>query len=260
MVCPSDPWQKGDYNMFYGNGGSTAPGGPYARTCYQCVQVPPGTAGGNDVPGGANWGISLNPKCYGLFANYRPSYGDGYDVPVAAGCDVWAGQGVATQMSWGSSYNGYGYDTAGHGGRGIFVGYGGIQGWPSPLINIRNVTDGTSNTILFGHVSAVQDYFNDAWWNGASTSGTTLPINLVKQGPQLWINYVGQSTGPAASAVGAACTADLEWATRGFNSPHVGVCLFTLADGSVKTISENVSLKVYQALGSRNGDEVIGEY
>lgn len=256
FICPSDPWQRGDVNMFYNNGGKSAPGGPYARTCFACVQTPPGSGGANDEPNGTDWGI-LSPRCYGIFSNYRPSYGDGSNSASPASCDVWAGTGAAAQLAL-PGFHGFGFDT--RGGRGVFVGYGGIPSLSSPLIGMRDITDGASNTILFGHVSAVQDYFNDAWWNGASTSGTTLPINLVKQGPQLFINYVGASTGPAANAVGAGCASDLEWATRGFNSPHVGVGVFALCDGSVKTISESVNLRVYQALGSRAGGEVVGEY
>jgi microcystin-dependent protein len=36
--------------------------------------------------------------------------------------------------------------------------------------------------------------------------------------------------------------------------------VFAFCDGSVKAISENISMTVYQALGSRAGGEVVGEY
>ncbi|MFM7833258.1 MAG: H-X9-DG-CTERM domain-containing protein, partial [Planctomycetaceae bacterium] len=40
-----------------------------------------------------------------------------------------------------------------------------------------------------------------------------------------------------------------------FGSRHTGGAQFGMADGSVRFISENVDLKVYSALGTRDGGE-----
>lgn len=47
------------------------------------------------------------------------------------------------------------------------------------------------------------------------------------------------------------------FAARSF---HVGGAHLTFADGSVHFISENIDLRTYQALGSRAGGDVVGEY
>ncbi|MCA9212145.1 MAG: DUF1559 domain-containing protein [Planctomycetales bacterium] len=43
-----------------------------------------------------------------------------------------------------------------------------------------------------------------------------------------------------------------------FSSPHSGMCVFSFGDGSVRAIKNSVDRKVFQALGSRRGDEYYG--
>ena len=45
-----------------------------------------------------------------------------------------------------------------------------------------------------------------------------------------------------------------------FRSTHTGGCNFVFADGSVKFLRQSVDMVTYQALGSRNKGEVIGDY
>jgi hypothetical protein len=45
-----------------------------------------------------------------------------------------------------------------------------------------------------------------------------------------------------------------------FGSYHVGGAHFTMGDGSVRFISENIDLQLYRNLGSRAGGEVLGEF
>jgi prepilin-type N-terminal cleavage/methylation domain-containing protein len=47
---------------------------------------------------------------------------------------------------------------------------------------------------------------------------------------------------------------------KGLSAPHVGIGQFALCDGSVRAISATIDLNVYNALGSRAGKEVVGEY
>ena len=47
---------------------------------------------------------------------------------------------------------------------------------------------------------------------------------------------------------------------KGISAPHVGIGQFAMCDGSVRPISENIDAGVYNALGTRSGGEVIGEF
>ena len=46
----------------------------------------------------------------------------------------------------------------------------------------------------------------------------------------------------------------------GFNSQHPGGVFFGLADGSVRSVSQNIDLQTYRALMTRSGGEVVGEF
>jgi prepilin-type processing-associated H-X9-DG protein len=45
-----------------------------------------------------------------------------------------------------------------------------------------------------------------------------------------------------------------------FGSFHEGGAQFLLGDGSVRFVSENIDLRLYGALATRNGKESIGEF
>ena len=47
---------------------------------------------------------------------------------------------------------------------------------------------------------------------------------------------------------------------KGLSAPHVGLCQFSLCDGSVRAITEQIDAEVYDALATRRGREVIEEY
>ena len=47
---------------------------------------------------------------------------------------------------------------------------------------------------------------------------------------------------------------------KGLSAAHEGLCQFALCDGSVRAISENIDAGTYNALGTRSGGEVVGEF
>jgi prepilin-type N-terminal cleavage/methylation domain-containing protein len=47
---------------------------------------------------------------------------------------------------------------------------------------------------------------------------------------------------------------------KGLSAPHVGIAQFGLCDGSVRAISENIDANVYNALGTRAGRDIVGEF
>lgn len=109
---------------------------------------------------------------------------------------------------------------------------------PSDATSLRKVSDGTSSTILLGEVAQRRNGLG-SWWTcqlgGWPHASTTLGINWPGR-THYWAN------------------------SEGFASYHEGGAQFALADGSVRFISENVSLQILGALGTRAGEEVIGEY
>ena len=60
------------------------------------------------------------------------------------------------------------------------------------------------------------------------------------------------NAGSSDTAANLACVS-----TRSY---HVGVVNAALGDGSVRSITNGVNAAVYQALGTRAGDEVVGDY
>ena len=115
-----------------------------------------------------------------------------------------------------------------------------FSGGPAPIARFRDVTDGLSNTILFGHVSRDCSGGRNHWIQSiGSTWGTSVPININQP-----------------------CFAGMTYlfSRDGFTSPHVGGSTACMADGSVRFLSQNISTFTHNALGSKSGSEVIGEY
>ncbi len=132
--------------------------------------------------------------------------------------------------------------------------------WGCSRVNIRDITDGTSNTILIGESYTDPTYAKDGqgmdyWtigapqtgsWDLGGTGGTEYSEGLGSTGPR-----INSRLDPLANGVVMEMS---------FGSWHGGGAFFTFADGSVKFISENVDLTLYRGLGSRYGKEPVGEY
>lgn len=119
---------------------------------------------------------------------------------------------------------------------------------------IRDFTDGTSNTILVGE----------------RTSRSNLHGTNFKAG--LWIGPVGKQNDVAAdtnhgiNAVLGVIDATVvpprvqTTSTRGFSSAHVGGAQFLFGDGRVRFLSENVDSATFDALGTYASDEIPGQF
>ena len=107
---------------------------------------------------------------------------------------------------------------------------------------MRDITDGTSNTLAVGETVAAWTKW--AWWYSfnASTGTCAIPINYKPEG----VRYEDNIT---------------DWAHNyGFMSRHTGGANFAFADGSVKFISQSINLDTYRSLGTLQGGEVTGEF
>ena len=122
---------------------------------------------------------------------------------------------------------------------------------------IRDVTDGTSNTITMGEVRA--DCYSRAhqtygWWfsnsMGNAHAGTVTPIN-----------EFNTCTMAPKKISNPACTDGGEYNySWGFKSFHVGGVNMLITDGTVRFLSENIDHWNYQRLGGKADGQVVGEF
>ncbi len=120
-------------------------------------------------------------------------------------------------------------------------------------VRMRDLQDGSSNTIGLGEcVSESPASQVDHWSIGSDDLGRNdTPFSqdasefLGSLGVKLNLFYTGTATN------------DLELS---FKSRHVGGVQFLLMDGTVKFVSENIDAAIRQALGTRNGGELPGDF
>ncbi len=110
---------------------------------------------------------------------------------------------------------------------------------------MRDVTDGLSNTIFFGEVRPeCSNHIRQGWLqanNGQGMFGTLYPINL--------------DTCNTSNSSG--CNWINNWTEEfGFKSRHTGGAQFLFGDGAVRFISDNIDHVNYNRLGAKQDNEV----
>jgi prepilin-type N-terminal cleavage/methylation domain-containing protein/prepilin-type processing-associated H-X9-DG protein len=123
-----------------------------------------------------------------------------------------------------------------------------------------DITDGTSNTLVFGERPPSSDYNFGWWYTGAGQDGTG-NVDLfmgVSEVANETHSYVGPK-GCAGRYHFKAATIDDPCAFLHFWSLHPGGAHFALADGSVRFFSYHAS-SVIEKLATRAGGEIIGEF
>ena len=121
---------------------------------------------------------------------------------------------------------------------------------------LKDITDGTSNTILVGEVvqGAGSDLRGFTWWGDASgfttyeSPNTSVPDRIYTAG---YCNNQPTRNLPCAVSDGSNPT---RFASR---SRHTGGVHVALCDGSVRFVSDNINLGTWRALGTTQGTEVI---
>ncbi|MFI5458871.1 MAG: DUF1559 domain-containing protein [Isosphaerales bacterium] len=147
----------------------------------------------------------------------------------------------------------------------------GMFGWQSAF-KIASVTDGLSNTFLFGEVSRFIDEPDSPFSIGNITIEFQDDFSTKVGRPTSGAFVIPRLNAPPdkTGAVYAACFATVfyppDWITipaclnlgqYGFRSLHPGGANFAMADGSVKFIKNSIDVKTYRALATRAGGEVL---
>ncbi len=160
-------------------------------------------------------------------------------------------------------------------------------------IGIRQITDGTSNTIAMGEASCdprwqlctgfecgvgdlvtAGDYPTHPWdaWlagqpplSGISIRGSSIVASALEPMNKL---LVTETYVDASDLTGGLCLSNHPnnpdgvggSTTSNFRSDHPGGANFLFGDGSVQYLSENIEILTYWALATISGDEVVGDF
>ena len=105
---------------------------------------------------------------------------------------------------------------------------------------IRDITDGTTNTLMVGERLTRESAGWYSTWTG-----------MVAEGEEAFQRVLGSADHPPNDP--AAHFDD-------FSSNHSGGAFFVLGDGSVHFVSQNIDETLYKSLATRNGGEIVGEF
>lgn len=112
------------------------------------------------------------------------------------------------------------------------------------------VTDGTSNTIMFGECAGRPEYF----LRGANSSALDLTNKLGRNG-QGWADPdAGFSMSDTSVPQAVNKSNDGE-----FYSFHSGTCNVTMGDGSVRSINQSINPMALAAMVTARGGEVVSD-
>ncbi len=124
-------------------------------------------------------------------------------------------------------------------------------------VTMASISDGSSNTLLLSELKLVEDtdshdlrgrYHNPG--HGGVYFTTLHSPNSSRPDVFNWCAHNPPADAPCLQSAG-----NMQLAARSY---HAGTVNAARADGSVTTISDGVDLVAYQAMGSRNGEEVYG--
>src|SRR5262249_45743923 len=135
--------------------------------------------------------------------------------------------------------------------------------WIGSHVRIPDITDGSSTTLLFGERYHRDPEFDvrqpivlpgafalagHGKWGFVASEGVMATVPLSTPVP---IGYRGPLGGDLSTVFHRLCA---------FGSGHPSGANFAFADGSVKFLSESTSLQTLQALSTRAGGEVPGDF
>jgi prepilin-type N-terminal cleavage/methylation domain-containing protein/prepilin-type processing-associated H-X9-DG protein len=230
-------------------------------------QTPNGTAGTQKI-------ASYVCPSDGVAQFANPAY---YYIPVSQ-CSYGENRGTQENVifNW---INNAGVAVQGSSTCGWCCGTGMFQ--PEGVVKIADVTDGTSNTFLFGEMSRfvgepasawmfanVMGYWGDGSYNWSIGARRITGGAFVVPAPNSPPDTTGKIwsacfSGPLvlppdwlmnATIPGGPCNTLGQWGFRGL---HPGGLNFAMTDGSVRFIKNTTNLTAYRSLGTRNMNEIV---
>jgi prepilin-type N-terminal cleavage/methylation domain-containing protein/prepilin-type processing-associated H-X9-DG protein len=110
-------------------------------------------------------------------------------------------------------------------------------------ISFMEVRDGLSNTIMCGETLPSHSVYNGAYMNNYPLSATNIPLGTMFDDDGV------DAPGPGGLH---------KWQhTTGYKSLHPGGANFVLGDGSVRFLNDTIDYRLYNAMGTRAGDEAL---
>jgi prepilin-type N-terminal cleavage/methylation domain-containing protein/prepilin-type processing-associated H-X9-DG protein len=171
-------------------------------------------------------------QAYPLVAAYKTDFG-----PVAARTDYAMSGGSATVVT--------AYQVK-------FVGEG---VWEyGRRTRLKNIVDGTSNTYLVGEktMDPLKYITGDDYGDRGPIAGFNNPAPATNEGAtNSYVRFAVQAPSRDVSNTCMSC--------HNFGSAHPATCNISMADGSVRSLSYEMDLKLHLALASINGNEVAND-
>ncbi len=125
-------------------------------------------------------------------------------------------------------------------------------------IGFNSILDGSSNTLMFGEVrqGIGSDLRGFTWWGDASGFETYLMPNSPLPDRIYTSVYCNNTLRNPPCAVSTSADPTM-FASR---SRHPGGVMVSLCDGSVRFVSNSISLPIWRGLGTTDGQEALGNW
>jgi len=128
-------------------------------------------------------------------------------------------------------------------------------------VRMRDITDGTSNTLFVGEILANKDKADRRGRYWSAYDGNTLFSTLNPPNSTVGdVNYQCIAGPLMPCQAGSEVAGDKSTTINSLRSQHVGGVQALLGDGSVRFFSNNINLSTWQYLGSKADGKVLGEF
>ena len=125
------------------------------------------------------------------------------------------------------------------------------------MTRMADITDGTSNTLMMSEYLMATSHLDNDWRGDIQNDdGVFKFMTLTTPNSSAFdvVNWAIQDNDPAMPV----STAGFQFSAA--RSRHAGGVNVSLCDGSTRFVTTSITLATWQALGTMNGGEVIGDY